>query len=153
MLDEPGRAEHVRFGASRDVDGVLAEGEAGPLAGRFFSGRPKIGDQAQGIPTGVLSGAQGVLTTYRETKLGAAYARFSDSGRQSEYATGFLDFDPLRLIGVENVALPLYLEHARKSPSWEEWWKFKIGSHDGQGHYAGHALKGSLTDTYRNEHD
>ena len=136
VLDQPGRADHERFGPSRDVDGVLAEADAGRFSARLFSGRPKLGDQALGTPNGVLTGAQGVVDVLRDSKIGAAYVRFSNTGFASEYASGFVEADPLRLAGLEAVALPLYFEYAQANRSWGDWWKFSTGSRDTSALYA-----------------
>src|SRR5262249_17723495 len=56
--------------------------------------------------------------------------------RQDELASGFLDFDPLRLAGVKGAALPLYAEYAQLDRSWEQWWQFTMGDEAPHAFYA-----------------
>ena len=44
VLQEPG--VYANYGFSRDLDGVLVEGEAGPIAARLLAGEPNPGTSA-----------------------------------------------------------------------------------------------------------
>lgn len=131
----------TRYTPSRDMDGVLAEGEAGPIEARLFSGRPNSGtvsaivddDDFDGNDThqGVASGGQVAARLWRGARAGAGYVRTTT---EQEFASGFLDVDPLRLAGVDAVQMPFYVEYAR-DPAGGDWTRFETGV-DGTALYA-----------------
>ena len=145
-----------RYVLTRDVDGVLAEGEAGPFSGRAFSGRPNGGEFSPEVDdldlgyerySGLVIGGQAVVRAHPGASLGAAYLRYSSpTAVQSEFGTGFTEIDPARLFGIDGIQLPLYFEYARKHPSLDEWWKFTASTRDTAALYAaGNLLWGPLT--------
>lgn len=149
VLDELGIRS--RFGPSRDVDGVLAEADAGPVGVLLFSGSPSSGETslapAHDMPrhSGQLSGAQLSATVYRQAKLGAAYLRTTAGFGQQELGSGFVDVDPLGVLGVQGVALPIYVEYARADGSVGDWWRFKTADRVPHALYCGaNLLSGSL---------
>ena len=125
VLDQQGFDS--RYGFSRDVDGALIDADWGPITVRGIEGRPNSGEtspsveKAYDIPrySGELIGGQAIATVWRGARLGAAYTRFdADANTSHEYASVSADLDPLRLVGVSAVSLPLYLEAAHLDPSW-----------------------------------
>ena len=138
VLDQPG--VRSRYGLSRDLDGVRVEGGWGPVSARLFSGTPNSGEfsaapenELFGLKryTGLLSGGQLAVTTWREARVGAAYVRASNGlGTQREFGSGFVELDPLRMAGVGEVALPLYFEYAQADRSFGDWWRFRTGERD-----------------------
>jgi hypothetical protein len=145
VLDQPGLRS--RYGASRDVDGALAEGVWGPLAGRLLAGTPNSGELSAapenalfGLEryTGTLAGGQLAATVWREARVGAAYLRTSNGlGTQRELGSGFVELDPLRLAGITEAALPLYVEYAQSDRTFVDWWRFRTGDQDPFALYAG----------------
>ena len=143
VLEEPGL--YARYGFSRDLDGVLVEGEAGPLGARLLAGEPNPGTVAPvdgPVHVGALAGGEAALRVWRGARFGATYLRFTnDNGtRQDELASGFVDFDPLRLAGVASAALPVYAEYAQLNRSWEEWWQLPTGDEVPHALYVGSNL-------------
>lgn len=154
VLDQPGLRS--RYGPSRDVDGVLADGSWGPVAGRLFGGTPNSGEYSAapenelfGLDryTGTLSGGQLAATVWREARVGAAYLRSSNGlGTQREFGSGFVELDPLRLAGLTSAALPIYVEYAQADRPFSDWWSLKTGERDTFALYAGaNLLAGSFT--------
>lgn len=138
VLDQVG--VRSRYGPSRDVDGVLVDGGWGPVSARLLSGTPNSG-QYSAAPenelfgleryAGLLSGGQVATTVWREARVGAAYLRASSGiGTQREFGTGFLEFDPLRLAGLDLAALPIYVEYAQADARFGDWWRFSTGEQD-----------------------
>ncbi len=134
VLDEPGLLS--RYGFSRDLDGVLVEGEAGPFSTRIFTGKPNGGTISPGTEAveqprylGEVAGGQAALAPWRGSRVGAAYLRYTDplALRQDELGSSFAEIDPLRALGVKNVALPLYAEYAGLNRKWDQWWELKTG--------------------------
>jgi hypothetical protein len=142
VLDDP--SLRSRYAPTRDVDGVLVEGEAGPLELRAIGGRPNGGNvspagEAFDIDRyqGQLAGGQLSLRLPRDTRVGATYLRFtSDGTRQTEIGSGFVRLDPLRLAGIESVALPIYVEQARIDATFDEWWRFETSGSEPHALYA-----------------
>ena len=126
ILDQPGSL--AAYAQARDMDGALAEFDAGPVRGRAFTGAYNGAEyspaaEAQGVTLhqGHASAAQLVTRVYRGAELGAAYLRYSGNGvRQDELATGFASADPLRLLAVRGVSLPVYVEYAQKNGTFGE---------------------------------
>jgi hypothetical protein len=144
VLDQPGIRSRYAF--SRDVDGALVEGRAGPVDLLAFGGRPNGGDFSPAAEEfgleryrGQLSGGQAAVTPWHDVRVGAAYTRFSGGSgqRQEESGSGFLELDPLALFGVEGASLPLYGEYAQRDRSFGEWWEFAEGDDVPHAHYAG----------------
>ena len=157
VLDDLGT--RTRYAPSRDVDGVLAEGTAGPVAARLFAGSPSSGDRSpateevfdQPLHQGQLGGGQLTLGGWRGARVGAAYLRASQSiapgaSRQDEFGSGFLELDPLRLAGIQGANAPIYVEYARQDATAGEWFDFETGDDVPHALYAGaNALWGTLT--------
>lgn len=135
-----------RYTPSRDVDGVLAEGRCGPIATRAFTGRPNSGEYAPSakkllpdfdLYSGVVSGAQVVGTTWRDAKVGLAYARLSgENDGQREIGSTFVELDLLKLAGVSEVQLPIYAEVARDNADWGSQWGIGVNEGDTAAVYA-----------------
>ena len=135
VIDQPGTRSE--FGFSRDIDGVLAEGRWGPLEARGYGGTPNGGtasaspDEFQSQYEGQVTGGQLGVDVWRGARVGAGYARTSVVNafvdRQDELGTGFAEFDPLRLVGLDAVALPLYAEYAQLNRSFGQWWSLERG--------------------------
>jgi len=129
VLDKDGVRSKYAF--ARDLDGVLAEGEAGPVALRLFSGKPNGGEFSPGIAgidryRGQVQGGQVVARFPGAGLAGAGYVRMTPDGvDQHETGTGFLGADPLALAGVKAAALPLYVEYAQLDRSFAGWWKLR----------------------------
>jgi hypothetical protein len=143
VLEEPG--VYARYGFSRDLDGVLLEGEAGPFAGRLIAGEPNPGTSAPvngPVHSGSLGGGEASFRIWRGSRVGATYLRYANEPgtRQDELASGFVDFDPLRLAGVDAASLPVYAEYAHLNRSWEQWWEFTMGDEAPHAFYAGSNL-------------
>jgi hypothetical protein len=143
VLQEPG--VYANYGFSRDLDGVLVEGEAGPLAARLLAGEPNPGTSAPvngPVQAGALGGGEAALRLPRGARIGATYLRHTnDPGtKQDELASGFVDFDPLRIANVASVALPIYAEYAQLNRSWEQWWRLPMGDDVPHAFYAGSNL-------------
>ncbi len=143
VLDQPGLRS--RYAPTRDVDGVLVEGERGSIRALAFSGTPSGGDVSPGLDgTGIeryrgqISGAGVSARLPRYARLGVTYARVTDDGdRQEEMGSGFLDADPLALIGVTRASLPVYVEYAQRGATFGDWWSFRTGDDDPHALYAG----------------
>jgi hypothetical protein len=137
VLDQPGFDS--RYGFSRDVDGTLLEASYGPIAVRGIEGRPNSGETSPsvadefGIPrySGELMGGQATAAVWRDARLGAAYTRFdSDANTRHEFASVSADLDPLRMLGISAVGLPLYVEAAHQNPSLSNLFDFPSGDAD-----------------------
>lgn len=117
----------TRLAPSRDVDGVLAEVERGPMSLRLMGGSPSEGftslaeeqaDPDRPAHRGHIAGGQLALAGPRDAKIGATYLRstggVTSTGLpgQHETGSGFVEIDPLRVAGIEGVALPVYAEYA-----------------------------------------
>ncbi len=137
IIDQPGTRSEFAF--SRDLDGVIVEGGAGPFSAHAFTGEPNDGtvspsrDESFPRYVGQVSGAQGALEVWRGSRVGAGYVRtshvepFSGLSRQDELGTGFVEADPLAMAGVSAVSLPVYAEYAQLKRSFTEWWRFERG--------------------------
>jgi len=139
ILEEPG--VFARYGFSRDMDGVLLEAEAGPLAARLLAGQANFGTSAPvagPVHSEELGGGEAALRLPRGARIGATYLRHTnDPGtRQNELASGFVDLDPLRLAGLGFAALPVYAEYAQLNRSWEQWWRLSMGDRIPHAFYA-----------------
>jgi hypothetical protein len=142
VLDDP--SIRSRYAPTRDVDGALVEAHAGPLEVRAIGGRPNGGTvspagEAFDIDRyrGQLAGGQLALRLPRDAQIGAAYLRYtSDGTRQDEIGSGFVKFDPLRLMGLQSIALPIYVEHARIDATFDEWWQFETSGSEPHALYA-----------------
>ena len=136
----------ARYSPSRDLDGVIVEGRAGPIAARAFSGRPNSGEYAPSavkllpdfeLYRGLVSGAQVVGTVWRDSKVGLAYARLSGEGEgQKEFGSTFIEVDPLRLAGIRSVQMPIYAEVARQNADWGREWGIGVADSDTAAVYA-----------------
>ncbi len=145
-----------RYVLTRDVDGVLAEAEAGSFSGRAFSGRPNGGEFSPAVDgldlgyeryTGLVSGGQLGARIHPGVSAGAAYLRYSSpTAVQSEFGSGFAEIDPARLLGIDAFQLPLYFEYARKRPALDDWLRFSVSTRDTAALYAaGNLLWGPVT--------
>ncbi len=143
VLDEPG--SRSRYTPSRDVDGLLVEGGAGPFEGRAFSGRPNGGDfspasEALGLERyrGTLTGAQAATRLPGAGRVGVVSARYDYGAAPTrELGSGFAGLDPLAAAGVRAWSLPLYAEYAQSGQTFGDWWKLR------RGHEVQHALYAS----------
>jgi len=129
VLEETGF--RTRFTPVRDVDGLLAEFERGPVALRAIGGAPSEGgvslahEEILGVPRhhGHIAGGQGVLALPRQSHVGAIVMR-SPAGidpatslpRQHTLGSGFVDLDPLRIFGLRGPTLPTW-STCRRYPS------------------------------------
>lgn len=138
VLDKAGLRSS--YAPSRDLDGVLAEGSAGPVTALLFNGKPNGGEFTPAVEElgldryrGQIAGGQLVVRLPRGAGVGAAYARSTTDGTtQQEAASGFAELDPLALARVGGFALPLYVEYAQLGARFDEWWRFRAG--DGSPH-------------------
>lgn len=143
VLDFDQARQRSRYTPSRDLDGVRAEATLGPVDALAFTGQPNAqytpGSDPAFYPRteGQLSGGQLAGRVGRGARLGAAWARFDVGGRQDEFGSGFLDLDVARTIGVDAVALPLYLEYATQDASISEWLRFSTDDRRPHALYAG----------------
>jgi hypothetical protein len=139
VLAEPGVL--ARYGFSREMDGVLVEGEAGPFAAKLLAGQPGFGTSAPiagPVHSGELGGGEASVRLPRGARIGGTYLRHTnDTGtRQNELGSGFVDFDPLRLLNLGSASLPLYAEYAQLDRSWEQWWRLTMGDRIPHAFYA-----------------
>ncbi len=133
VLDQVGIRSRYAF--SREMDGALAEVDLGRVSARAFSGTANVGENSLAADrlglsrySGQLSGAQITGEPYPGAKLGAAYQRSSLGGaREEELGSGFLELDPLGLVGSPSASLPLYLEYAQANGDFGEWWRMRRG--------------------------
>jgi hypothetical protein len=159
VLEETGF--RTRYTPVRDVDGVLAEFEHGPVALRAIGGAPSEGnaslahEEILGVPRhhGHIAGGQGVIALPRQAHLGAIVMR-SPAGidpatnlpRQHTIGSGFADVDPLRALGLRGPALPTYVEYAQQDRTFGEWWAFDTSDPTPHALYAGtNLLWGTFT--------
>ncbi len=158
VLDEPG--SRSRYTPSRDVDGLLVEGGAGPLEARAFSGRPNGGDfspasEALGLERyrGTLTGAQVASRLPGAGRVGAVMARHDYGAAPTrELGSGFAGIDPLAAAGVSAWSLPLYAEYAQSGQTFGDWWKMRRGREVQHALYASAALlrgRASLTAEFK----
>ena len=150
VLEETGF--RTRFTPVRDVDGVLAEFERGPVALRAIGGAPSEGDvslaheEILDVPRhhGHIAGGQGVLALPRQARLGAIVMR-SPGGvdpatglpNQHTVGSGFLELDPLHVFGLRGPALPVYTEYAQLDRTFGQWWAFDVSDPTPHALYAG----------------
>ena len=150
VLEETGF--RTRFTPVRDVDGVLAEFARGPVALRAIGGAPSEGDvslayeEILGVPRhrGHIAGGQGVLTLPRQAAVGAIAMR-SPGGidpatnlpQQHTIGSGFVDLDPLRVLGLGGPAFPSYFEYAQEDRTFGQWWAFDTSDPTPHALYAG----------------
>ena len=130
VLDQIGLRSRYAF--SREMDGVLTEIQEGPVSALLFSGTANLGQNSLaaeklGLPryVGQVSGAQIAGAIRPEARLGDAYLRSNSGSIAEELASGFVDVEPLGVLGVESVALPLYFEYAQADGSFGDWWKLR----------------------------
>ena len=143
VLDELGI--RARYAPSRDVDGVLAEGRAGPVDARLFAGQPNGGVHSPAAEEfgleryqGQLAGGQTAVAVYRQARIGAAYLRASnEQGAPREFGSGFVELDPALLAGVDAFALPVYVEYAQANRDFGDFFRFRTGDRDTFALYAG----------------
>ena len=142
VYDEAGSG--ARYAAARDVDGVLAQGSAGPLQARVFSGRPNDATVSPLAPAeesaryrGVLTGAQLEGALPHGARVGTAWARFEASGVSQQYGSGFASADLLAFTHAGEFSLPVAFEYALARDNASQWWRFR------RGHETPHALYSS----------
>jgi hypothetical protein len=118
VLQDPGTGSRTSF--SRELDGVLIEGEWGPATGRAFSAHDLSSTQ---------SGAQAALGPWRGATVGASYARLSSGGgtNTQELGSGFAEWDPFVILGDDRLTLPIYAEYAQANRSASQWWELRTG--------------------------
>ncbi len=124
-----------RYAPSRDADGVMLEGRRGGVEALLMLGRPNNGqtspaDEEFGFErySGTVAGGQISARLPLGIRVGASHLRYNPSGGvQQELGSGFVDFDPMRLAGVEEVAFPLYVEYAALDAKFGDWWKLRTG--------------------------
>jgi hypothetical protein len=128
VLDDP--ATRRRTSLSRDLDGVLLEGEWPWVEARLLSGTPGQGTAAPG--EGTQSGGQIAVGPWRSARVGATVLRLTDPGgtRQDELGSGFVEADPFALAGVGAVALPIYAEYAQANRAFGDWWSLETGDRE-----------------------
>ena len=137
-----------RYALSRDMDGVLAEVTAGPIHAITFSGTPNGGENSLaadklGLPrySGQLSGAELAATLYRNARVGATYSRSNSGGTpRQELGSGFVDADPVQMLGGSTWSLPLYFEYAQTNATVRDWFEFKRGAATPHAMYASAGL-------------
>jgi hypothetical protein len=142
VYDEAG--SRARYAAARDVDGVLAQGNAGVFQASAFSGRPSDATIAplrdpvdSGRYRGTLSGAQLEAHLPRGVRAGAAWSRFVDTYSDHQYGSGFASADLLSFTHAGDFALPVAFEYALAREGAAQWWQFR------RGHEVPHALYSS----------
>jgi hypothetical protein len=132
VLDQSG--VRSRYGFLRDVDGLTLDAAAGPVALRGVEGRPNSGEVSPGVEdaydvpryAGEMIGGQALVRTWRDATIGAHYLRFTPDGlRHREYGSGSLALDPLGMLKVGGVSLPLYAEYARADATLSNWWDLR----------------------------
>ena len=146
VYDEPG--SRTRYAATRDVDGVLAEWGAGPLALRAFSGRPSDGtvspaSEARGSLryAGVLSGAQVEGRLGRNMRAGFAATRYAFGSAPDRHAgSGFASLDLAAETGAKTWSLPLAFEYAQGGGSFREGLRLRRGPETPHAMYASAAV-------------
>lgn len=151
VLDQ--RFPRSRFGPSRDVDGALAQADWGRVSATLLTGAPNTGEtslagEKLGFPahTGNVAGGQLATEVFRGSRLGATYLRMKAGFGQQELASGFVDLDPLHMLGVKAVALPTYFEYAQANRSFGDWWRFSIAGDVPHASYAStNLLAGPVT--------
>jgi hypothetical protein len=125
-----------RYAFARDMDGAFGEYSAGPLHAQAFSGTANPGENSLAaeelnIPRyfGQLSGAELTSRVGANARLGAAYLR-TNSGLSPEEssASGFMDIDPLGILGVQTMSLPLYLEYAQADAGFGDFLRLRSGA-------------------------
>lgn len=130
VLDKDGNRSKYAF--SRDLDGVLAEVEAGPFEARLFSGKPNGGEFSPGINVdryrGQVSGGQ-VESRFLGTGLaGLGFVRQTTTGvDEQRMGTLFASFDLLSAFDVPQMALPFYVEYAELDTPLGKRWRFATG--------------------------
>ena len=150
VLEETGF--RTRFTPVRDVDGVLAEFERGPVSLRAIGGAPSEGDlslaneEINGTPRhdGHMAGGQAAVELPRQARVGAIVMRnpggvdpATSLPRQHTVGSGFVELDPLRLLGVHGPAVPIYAEYAQEDRTFGQWWEFDVTDATPHALYAG----------------
>ncbi|HYM82490.1 MAG TPA: DUF6029 family protein [Candidatus Limnocylindria bacterium] len=143
VLDKDGARS--KYSPSRDLDGVLAEGRAGPFTAVLFDGKPNGGEFSPGLAVdryrGHLSGGELSASFLRTARAGVGFVRSTTNGlMHQELGTGFAGIDPLDALGVRNVALPLYVEYAQIDRSFEEWVRLRTSDRVPHALYASSGL-------------
>lgn len=146
VYDEPG--SRTRYAATRDVDGVLAEWGAGPLALRAFSGRPSDGtvspaSEARGALryAGMLSGAQVEGSLGRSIRAGLAATRYAFGSAPDRHAgSGFASLDLAAETGARTWSLPLAFEYAQGGGSFRDGLRLRRGPETPHAMYASAAI-------------
>jgi len=149
VLDQ--RFPRSRYAPSRDIDGVLADADWGPVRTTLLTGAPSGGESSLAGEelgfvrnTGLASGGQ-IAARLRDARVGAAYLRTIAGLGQQELGSGFLAFDPARWLGVESLSLPIYGEYAQANGSFADWWSFQTDPQVPHALYAGaNLLVGNL---------
>lgn len=142
VYDESGT--RTRYAASRDMDGVLAEGNAGPFSVRAFVGKPTDGttspaSEAQGSSRylGVLQGGQAELALPRTLRTGIAFTRYSFGDAPDVHlGSAFAGADLASALGVAAIAAPLYVEYAQRGACFADGFRLRRGDAEAHALYA-----------------
>lgn len=142
IYDESG--SRTRYAASRDVDGVLAETAAGPLAVRAFAGAPTDGtvspaSEAQGAlrRAGVLQGGQAELRMPRTLRAGLTFTRFSfGDAPDLHLGSAFAAADLAAATGLAGVAVPATFEYAQRGAGFGDGFALRRGDDTPHAMYA-----------------
>jgi hypothetical protein len=130
VLDKDGNRSKYAF--SRDLDGVLAEFDAGAFEGRLFSGKPNGGEFSPGIAVdryrGHVSGGQFESRFLGTGLAGVGFVRQTTTGLDEQrMGTLFASFDLLSPFEIPTMALPLYVEYAELDTPLGKRWRFATG--------------------------
>jgi hypothetical protein len=119
------------------------------MSGSPTDGTVTLYEEEQGNPRhqGQVSGGELAATLYRDARVGAVYLRNKAGfnrqtgfSRQEEIGSGFVDLDPLRVLGVEGVSMPIYVEYATKNRPFSDWWALETADRTSHALYAGSNL-------------
>ncbi|MBI5169806.1 MAG: hypothetical protein HZA61_09985 [Candidatus Eisenbacteria bacterium] len=144
VYDESGSL--TRFAASRDLDGVIAHGSAGPFTAQAFGGRPNEAVVSPALENigleryrGMLQGAQLESALPYGASAGAAWTRYTYGDAPAhEGASGFASADLLRAFATRGWSAPAYFEYAQADERASRWWQLRRGPE------SAHAMYGSL---------
>ena len=134
VLDQQGIRSRYAF--SREMDGALAELTHGPIHAILFSGTPNGGESSLaadklGLPrfAGQSSGGEIAATLYRNARIGATFSRSNAGGSpQQDLGSGFVELDPLLMLGHAELSLPLYFEYAQANGDLADWTQLRRGA-------------------------
>jgi hypothetical protein len=122
VLEEAGT--RTRYAPVRDLDGLLAEAEFGPLGLRLLQGRPTDGSispasERAGAPrrVGVIEGGQAEVSLPRSLRVGTAFARFAaGDAPDTHLGSGFVTADLATLLWRSGSpgSVPLRAEYAQR---------------------------------------